>query len=321
MSRTEKTYSAEEVKAETEKAVNEATGNTMWGCFVVVLLIVGGVWFAWTQAWKFGFGTGTWDDIYEEKKTAVVKVIAIDSRGSEIAFGSGFFVTKDGMIATNHHVVKDARRLAISMFGREEKVKVRLLESDEKSDVALLKFDATQEMKCFDLDEALPKIGSEIAAIGHPLGLTNTLSKGEVSGHRDIKNGEMIDGSSWVQITAPISPGSSGGPVFTDRGRVIGMATLYAYKGQNLNFATAASSIRRLMDKVTRPPQEEPKVEPAPSKQPTLPLPPVTPKPTQPFKVPGGDTQKWPLLEPKPEWPKRWQSPYAPRDPRERFVR
>jgi S1-C subfamily serine protease len=78
--------------------------------------------------------------------------------------------------------------------------------------------------------------------IGSPKGLKNTLSEGLVSGYRD-----RAKGSKWVQITAPISPGSSGGPVLTGDGRLVGVATASVIDGQNLNFAVPANEVRNLL--------------------------------------------------------------------------
>src|SRR5207302_8424510 len=93
-----------------------------------------------------------------------------------------------------------------------------------------------------------PSIGTQVFAIGSPQGLTNTFSGGEVSGLRNLESG-----TSMIQCTCPISPGSSGGPLINNNAEVVGITTAYLTKGQNLNFAVPASSIRRLLTLTRQP--------------------------------------------------------------------
>ena len=90
--------------------------------------------------------------------------------------------------------------------------------------------------------QSLPPVGAKVYVVGSPQGLTNTLSEGLVSGHRDRKNQ-----GKWLQITAPVSPGSSGGPVLDTSGKFVGVVTSTLVDGQNLNLAVPASAVARLL--------------------------------------------------------------------------
>jgi S1-C subfamily serine protease len=92
-----------------------------------------------------------------------------------------------------------------------------------------------------------PEIGENITVIGNPEGLKNSLSTGIVAGIREI------GGNKWVQITAPVSPGSSGSPVFDSKGRLLGLATMMLLDGQNLNFATPVRQVEADVAKKTEP--------------------------------------------------------------------
>jgi len=312
MSDQEPVYSKEEVKAATEKAATEASGNTMFGCLIVVILLAVAGWFAWTQGWIFGIGTGSWESIYKEKLPAVVKVNHFDHKGELVGFGSGFFVSKDGVLVTNAHVVGGAALLNVEVPGADKPIRVKVLARNEKADVAVLKLETAVDLKYFDLDESVPVTGTSIAAIGHPQGFANTLSTGEVSGYRDAKELGEDNGTKWIQITVPISSGSSGGPVFNDKGKVIGMATAFWQEGQNLNFAAPAHAIRSVLNAVTKS-QAEPQVDPAPKgdSKPTVQLPQI---PYKPYTPPKHGYPKYPYLDPKVLEQLRTLSPYWEKD-------
>jgi hypothetical protein len=170
---------------------------------------------------------------------AVVTVVALDSHDQPLSLGSGFFISRAGVIATNMHVIQGALRVVIRW--REQTGSAnRIVSFDPKYDLVTLQssFTSTPSILLGDSDSVT--IGQDIIALGNPQGLEGTVSTGIVSGIRDL------DGAKLLQITAPISPGSSGGPVFDNQGRVVGVATATLAKGQNLNFALPSNLLKTL---------------------------------------------------------------------------
>jgi hypothetical protein len=175
---------------------------------------------------------------------AVVTVITYDNQGKIKGQGSGFFVDSNRFL-TNYHVLAGASRVeAKTSDGKRYSVE-RIVAKDEAGDLVL----ATTENPYVDIVYAklkisalMPEVGERVIVVGSPLGLEQTLSEGVVSALRNIPDvGEIL------QITAPISQGSSGSPVLNMRGEVIGVATFIIKKGQNLNFAIPGSRVLALM--------------------------------------------------------------------------
>lgn len=163
--------------------------------------------------------------------------------------GSGFVIARDGIAVTNFHVIEDAYRAEATLGdGRLYQV-LQVLAFDPDLDLAVFRLGRVFEgrIEWPDSLHALPvgsigdvSVGDPVAIISSPRGLENTVSDGLISGIRDEDDGRVL------QISAPISPGSSGGPVFDRRGNVVGIATRQVTEGQNLNFALAADSLERL---------------------------------------------------------------------------
>ena len=160
--------------------------------------------------------------------------------------GSGFIIDAAGYIVTNHHVVKDAERILITLHdGREFPAEV--LGTDPKTDLAVLKIEADDlvEVQFGDSDHA--RIGDWVVAIGNPFGLGGTATVGIISARgRDIHSGPYDD---FLQIDAPINQGNSGGPVFNTRGEVIGVSTaIFSPNGGNvgIGFAIPARQTARI---------------------------------------------------------------------------
>jgi S1-C subfamily serine protease len=164
---------------------------------------------------------------------SVVTITTFNTSGESERLGSGFFVNKDGLVVTNYHVVEGAYRIIVET-SNGTKYNVRtVIDSDKNNDLASLLVDIRSDKNNYlKISAVLPEPGDRVMVIGSPLGLEQTVSDGVVSAIRNItKTGEIL------QISAPISPGSSGGPVVNLRGEVIGVATFQIVAGQNLNFA------------------------------------------------------------------------------------
>lgn len=157
--------------------------------------------------------------------------------GKTANLGSGLLVSLDGLIITNDHVIEKADNLAVKCGGQESVAKVR--QRSKTPDLALLAT-SLKVRDSFVLNETYNRnlIGLDVFVIGNPYGwLEGTFSTGVISGLREI------DGVRYIQISAPISPGNSGGPVILRDGTVIGVATMGLKVGQNLNFAIAAADV------------------------------------------------------------------------------
>jgi serine protease Do len=177
-----------------------------------------------------------------------------------MASGTGFFISPDGLLLTNCHVVelKAYSIVAKTMTGQLYS-QMRILSAHGKwepleQDVAELEFDDAKGVPYLSLDSSRDLVeGQRVLVIGNPEGLTGTVSDGIISAFR--KNRAMI------QITAPISPGSSGSPVLDESGNVIGIATAI-YEGQNLNFAISADAVRlAIIEGLLREPSEEERLD------------------------------------------------------------
>ena len=174
-------------------------------------------------------------------KPSAVAIETFDSRGEKLSRGSGFFVETD-RIVTNRHVLEGAHRAEVhSSTGAVFPVK-GVLAVDAEGDIALLKIDPpATPIRALPLDKTSPQEGESIVVIGNPLGLEGSVTNGIVSAVRDIPTFGRI-----IQITAPISSGSSGSPVVNMQGQVIGIATLQITGGQSVNFAIPSERITQL---------------------------------------------------------------------------
>lgn len=171
---------------------------------------------------------------------ATPAVVAI--RGPR-SLGTGFVVRRDGWIATNAHVIAQQSELVVAIPGREELPVVEVVAVDGEHDLAVVRVEA-EDLPVLQLgsSEAV-RAGEPVVAIGHPLGFEDTVSNGLVSAVRKVNDSLTI-----FQISAPIAPGSSGGPLFNERGRVIGITTATVTKGQNINFGMPVAYLEELLE-------------------------------------------------------------------------
>jgi S1-C subfamily serine protease len=183
-------------------------------------------------------------EIYEKYSPSVVQIIVFDIDGDALGSGSGFLVSPDGGLVTNKHVVdvRGAEHFEVIHEGARRGQTADFIVQHSSLDLAYLKIRRpTQDY--LSLTPQLPKVGEKVFAIGNPLSLRNTISTGIVSGLR-----EREDGHTEIQFTAPISPGSSGGPLFNDSGQVIGVTSAFIEGGQNLNLAMPIEAVVRLIE-------------------------------------------------------------------------
>lgn len=186
-------------------------------------------------------------ELTRQTKPAVVRLSVRDAAGAERGSGSGFFVTANGAVVTNHHVIAGARSIVVTLADGRELEVAGVRARDVDHDVALVQVDGGADASFPHLplgDAAGLREGDRVAVIGSPLGLAGSISEGIYSTTRVSVGGR--DGP-WLQITAAISPGSSGSPVLDAHGRVVGVAVASMIGGQNVNLAVPASFVEALL--------------------------------------------------------------------------
>ena len=165
------------------------------------------------------------------------------------AVGSGFFISSDGYLVTNHHVVDHARTVQVTTDAGQT-YSAKVIGTDKSSDLALLKVDASDLPYVSFADEA-PRIGDWVVAVGNPFGLGGTVTAGIVSARgRDIGSGPYDD---YIQIDAPINRGNSGGPAFNVDGKVVGVNTaIYSPSGGSvgIGFDIPAGTVKRVVQQL-----------------------------------------------------------------------
>ncbi|MDE0397348.1 MAG: tetratricopeptide repeat protein [Candidatus Poribacteria bacterium] len=184
------------------------------------------------------------EDIAEKALAATVYLEMKDSNGKILGFGSGFFI-KSNLIATNYHVIEGAARGTAKLVGKHTTYNIEgTTATDKTNDLALLRVTA-YGVKPLSLGNSdTVRIGETVYVAGNPKGLEGTFSDGIISSRRDKDTKEQL------QMTAPISPGSSGGPVLNRNGDVIGVSVAVhrALDAQNLNFAVPTKYLEKLLE-------------------------------------------------------------------------
>jgi Trypsin-like peptidase domain len=174
---------------------------------------------------------------------STVLLVMEDANGQPLSLGSGFFVTADE-VATNVHVIRGATTGYAKIIGLRKKYDVvGIVAIDTKHDLAILKVRGIHRKPLRIISSATAQIGQTVYAVGNPEGLEGTFSEGIVSSIRTFGDEKVL------QITAPISPGSSGGPVLDHEGGVVGVSVATYRGGQNLNFAVPSDYLIALLKK------------------------------------------------------------------------
>jgi serine protease Do len=167
-----------------------------------------------------------------------------------LAQGSGFFISSDGYVVTNNHVVEDAENISVTLSD-SSKVDATLVGSDPRTDVALLKVKANgKTFPYVQFSDKDPRVGDWVLAVGNPFGLGGSVTAGIISAHnRDIGSGPY----DYLQIDAAVNRGNSGGPSFSLEGKVIGMNTaIFSPSGGNVGiaFAVPAALVKEVVSQL-----------------------------------------------------------------------
>lgn len=185
--------------------------------------------------------------IAQKAFASTVLLVMEDANGQPLGLGSGFFV-KPNQVATNLHVVEGAARGYAKLVGQKSKREIEGITAvDARRDLVILQISAlgAPTVSLGDSDTIL--VGETVYAVGNPYGLEGTFSQGIISSVRTVGTDKVL------QLTAPISPGSSGGPVLNERGKVIGVSVATFRGGQNLNFAIPSNYLAVLVAQVGVP--------------------------------------------------------------------
>jgi len=193
------------------------------------------------QAEQDGFSSI--EKLTEEAQKSVVVISFSGRDGEQAGIGAGFIISADGLIATNLHVIGEARPIQVRLKdGRQFDVS-SIHATDRSVDLAIIKINA-KDLPVLELaDSDKLKQGQQVLALGNPLGLKHSVVAGVVSGRR------KIEGMPMIQLAMPIEAGNSGGPVLDRTGKVHGIVTLKSLVSENLGFAVAVNALKPLIKK------------------------------------------------------------------------
>ena len=181
----------------------------------------------------------TVEQIAEEAKESIAVILYTGRDGKQQGLGTGFVISADGLIATNLHVIGEARPITVQLSDGSKHEATEVFASDRKLDLAIVRIDAKKKLKPLPLGDSakLPQ-GQSIIALGHPRGLEYSVVAGVLSGKRDM------EGVSMLQLAIPIEQGNSGGPVLDPQGSVLGIVTMKSLVTNNLGFAVPVNALK-----------------------------------------------------------------------------
>ena len=192
------------------------------------------------------------EKIADQTRPSLVSISSTGREGRSQGIGTGFVVDKDGLIATNYHVIGDARPVHVEMADGRKLQVTAIHASDRKMDLAVIRV-AEKDLPALSLGnpENLKK-GAPIVVMGNPHGLKNSVVSGVNSSMREI------DGRTMLQLAIPIEPGNSGGPIYDENGNIVGVVVSQLNKmkfakvtgsmPENVNFGIKASTVRQFLN-------------------------------------------------------------------------
>ncbi len=181
--------------------------------------------------------------LFAEKADAIV-LIAVESKDGD-KLGSGFFISREGRIVTNYHLIAGARKVVVKAKSGAVYLPQRIINLDPDKDIAVIQIAADRRVTYLRMgDSNGVVVGQRVLTIGNPMGLESSVADGLISSVRVSGRGLKL-----FQISVPLSNGSSGGPLIDLEGNVVGITTASFMKGQNLNFAIPINYVKTLLKK------------------------------------------------------------------------
>src|SRR5450755_3414968 len=230
------------------------------GRLLLPIAQAGRLWTAPSAAHSAGFSTDENNniEIYKLARPATANITSIVYR-EDFFFqvypregtGSGFIVKPDGLILTNNHVVSGSQQLTVTLAGDKKQYKARILGTDPRNDLALVRIQAEHPLPFLKLgDSDGLQVGQKVLAIGNPFGLGGTLTTGIVSSlGRSLQPQEGHRLEDMIQTDAAINPGNSGGPLLDSHGAVIGINTaIYGQGNIGIGFALPINRAKAMLD-------------------------------------------------------------------------
>ncbi|RXT14047.1 Do family serine endopeptidase [Ammoniphilus sp. CFH 90114] len=174
--------------------------------------------------------------------------------------GSGFIISQDGYILTNHHVVEGAGQIKVNIIGADKKYDAKIIGQDPELDLAVLKIEADKNLPVLKMgDSENIRVGDWTVAIGNPYGLDHTVTVGVISAKQRPLNIGQARFKDLLQTDASINPGNSGGPLLNLKGEVVGINTAINAEAQGIGFAIPINTVQEVLEdlihkgKVSRP--------------------------------------------------------------------
>jgi serine protease Do len=183
-------------------------------------------------------------DIEIIAKKTKPSIVVIKSKGrsdGKEALGTGFFISKDGLLATNYHVIGEGKKITLETSDGKEIDIASVYAFDRENDLAILKAVNPSGSFLTISDSSTFQDGTSVVAVGNPQGLKHSVVTGVISGKREIEGREML------QVAIPIEPGNSGGPIVNLEGKVLGILTIKSLVTNNLGFAIPAEQLNKLL--------------------------------------------------------------------------
>ncbi len=186
--------------------------------------------------------------LFSEKADAIVLVAVESKEGDKL--GSGFFISRDGRLVTNYHLISGASKVVVKLKNGSVYLPQRIVNLDPDKDIAVLHVALDRRVNYLRMgDSNGVVVGQRVLTIGNPMGLESSVADGLISSVRVSGR----EGLKLFQISVPLSNGSSGGPLIDLEGNVVGITTAGFMKGQNLNFAIPINYVKTLLKKPFNP--------------------------------------------------------------------
>ncbi|MDG2385583.1 MAG: tetratricopeptide repeat protein [Pirellulaceae bacterium] len=184
----------------------------------------------------------TINQLVNQTRDSVVTITVVGRDGRKAGMGTGFVISSDGLIATNLHVIGEARPVKVRFHNGRQLTATEIYASDRQFDLAIIRV-AADDLQPLSLSiaDAVPQ-GTPVVALGNPMGLRHSVVNGIVSGTREVDEREMI------QLAIPIEPGNSGGPLLNLQKEVVGIVTMKSAVTANLGFAIRVSDLKALLN-------------------------------------------------------------------------